>query len=45
MVGTDGTIRTLAGNGTLGFAGDGGDPAAAQLSHPRAVAQRRTRGC
>jgi hypothetical protein len=32
-----GTIRTLAGTGTLGFSGDGGLPAAAQLSHPRAV--------
>jgi hypothetical protein len=39
LVGTDGTIRTLAGTGTLGFSGDGGDPAAAQLSHPRGVAQ------
>jgi hypothetical protein len=39
LVGTDGTIRTLAGTGTLGFSGDGGDPAVAQLSHPRAVAQ------
>ncbi|HZV75988.1 MAG TPA: hypothetical protein VFF79_19940 [Conexibacter sp.] len=39
LVGTDGTIRTLAGTGTLGFGGDGGDPAAAQLSHPRGIAQ------
>jgi hypothetical protein len=39
LVGVDGTIRTLAGIGVLGFSGDGGDPAAAQLSHPRAVAQ------
>ena len=37
-VGGDGIVRTLAGTGTLGFGGDGGDPAAAQLSHPRAVA-------
>lgn len=37
-VGADGIIRTLAGTGTLGLSGDGGPPAAAQLSHPRAVA-------
>ncbi len=37
-VGIDGTISTLAGTGTGGLSGDGGDPAAAQLSHPRAVA-------
>ncbi|HKG38635.1 MAG TPA: hypothetical protein VKB25_06565 [Conexibacter sp.] len=43
LVGTDGTIRTLAGTGTLGFSGDGGDPELAQLSHPRAVAQDGTR--
>jgi hypothetical protein len=39
LVGVDGTIRTLAGTGVLGFSGDGGDPELAQLSHPRAVAQ------
>jgi hypothetical protein len=39
LVGADGTIRTLAGTGVLGFSGDGGDPETAQLSHPRAVAQ------
>jgi hypothetical protein len=39
LVGADGAIRTLAGTGALGFGGDGGDPQAAQLSHPRAVAQ------
>ena len=39
LVGVDGTIRTLAGTGTAGFSGDGGDPERAQLSHPRAVAQ------
>ncbi len=38
LVGVDGTIRTLAGTGTLGLSGDGGDPELAQLSHPRAVA-------
>jgi hypothetical protein len=39
LVGVDGTIRTLAGTGAPGFGGDGGDPEAAQLSRPRAVAQ------
>jgi hypothetical protein len=34
-VAPDGTITTRVGIGTLGFAGDGGDPALAQLSHPR----------
>jgi hypothetical protein len=34
-VAPDGTITTRAGTGTLGFTGDGGDPALAQLSHPR----------
>jgi len=43
LVGVDGTIRTLAGTGVAGFAGDGGDPELAQLSHPRAVAQDGTR--
>lgn len=38
-----GTIRTIAGTGTLGFSGDGGLPAAAQLSHPRAVEATATR--
>jgi uncharacterized protein (TIGR03437 family) len=32
------TIQTLTGNGSAGFAGDNGDPAAAQLSSPNAVA-------
>jgi uncharacterized protein (TIGR03437 family) len=32
------TIQTLAGNGTAAFAGDNGDPAAAQLNSPGAVA-------
>ncbi|MGN6188467.1 MAG: hypothetical protein ACTHOE_06180 [Conexibacter sp.] len=43
LVGVDGTIRTLAGTGTAGFSGDGGDPELAQLSHPRAVARDGTR--
>jgi uncharacterized protein (TIGR03437 family) len=32
------TIQTLTGNGSAGYAGDNGDPAAAQLSSPNAVA-------
>src|SRR5260370_8044501 len=32
------TIQTLAGAGFAGYVGDGGDPAAAQLSSPNAVA-------
>jgi uncharacterized protein (TIGR03437 family) len=32
------TIQTLTGNGSAGFVGDGGDPAAAQLSSPQSVA-------
>ena len=32
------TIQTLAGNGFAGYVGDGGDPAASQLSSPNAVA-------
>src|SRR4029453_18156876 len=32
------TIQTLAGNGSSGFAGDNGDPAASQLNSPGAVA-------
>ncbi|HYF49282.1 MAG TPA: hypothetical protein VEJ63_07750 [Planctomycetota bacterium] len=30
----NGTITTIAGNGTAGFAGDGGAPASAQLNYP-----------
>ncbi len=32
------TIQTLTGNGSAGFVGDSGDPAAAQLSSPQSVA-------
>ena len=37
-VGTDGTITTVAGNGSQGFSGDGGPAAGAQLDTPRGVA-------
>jgi uncharacterized protein (TIGR03437 family) len=37
-VSPDGIITTLAGNGTGGFAGDGGPATSAKLSHPTAVA-------
>lgn len=30
----DGTIRTLVGNGPLGYSGDGGPPTVAQLDYP-----------
>jgi len=43
LVGADGVIRTLAGTGTPGLSGDGGDPELAQLSQPRAVAGDGTR--
>src|SRR5439155_948252 len=36
-VSPDGTITTIAGNGEAGFAGDGGDPRAAELDQPKAV--------
>jgi trimeric autotransporter adhesin len=38
MVSTQGVISTVAGNGTAGLAGDGGQAASAQLNLPAAVA-------
>jgi sugar lactone lactonase YvrE len=37
-IGVDGIITTIAGNGTEGFAGDGGPAAQAALGLPRGVA-------
>jgi sugar lactone lactonase YvrE len=37
-VSPDGTMTTVAGNGTFGFSGDGGPPASAQLDYPSAIA-------
>ena len=37
-VGLDGTIRTVAGAGTAGFSGDGGQAVQAQLSAPAGIA-------
>lgn len=37
--GRTGIIKTIAGNGTEGYSGDGGNPLAAQLSKPVAVCQ------
>lgn len=37
-VGTDGLLRTIAGNGNSGFSGDGGQATAAQLSNPSGIA-------
>lgn len=34
---TDGVITTIAGNGTAGYGGDGGDATAAQLDNPRDI--------
>lgn len=38
MVDTEGTIHTIAGNGTSGLSGDNGLPTSAELNHPRYVA-------
>ena len=37
-VSLDGTISTVAGNGTAGYTGDGGSATSAQLNHPDGVA-------
>ena len=37
-VSTDGTITTIAGNGSFGFSGDGGPALIAQLNSPQSVA-------
>ncbi|MCC6559705.1 MAG: hypothetical protein IT372_42860, partial [Polyangiaceae bacterium] len=40
-VGTDGVISTVAGDGTAGFAGDGGPATAAKLRQPRGLLVER----
>ncbi|HJQ36232.1 MAG TPA: Ig-like domain-containing protein [Thermoanaerobaculia bacterium] len=37
-VGPDGILRSIAGNGNVGFSGDGGPATAATLNRPRAIA-------
>jgi uncharacterized protein (TIGR03437 family) len=37
-IGTDGTISTVVGNGTAGFAGDGAAASSAQVSYPAGLA-------
>lgn len=39
VVTANGTISTVAGNGTFGYSGDGGAAASAELSNPYAIAQ------
>ena len=36
-ISTDGTITTIAGNGTAGFSGDGGAATASMLAYPRGI--------
>ncbi|BBO17806.1 conserved hypothetical protein [Candidatus Brocadia pituitae] len=40
LVGTDGIITTVAGNGNQGFSGDGGQATAAMFSNPAGIAIR-----
>ena len=41
MIDTSGTITTVAGTGTAGYAGDGGPATAAQLEYPHGLILRR----